>query len=511
MDAVRKIDLVELARLKEAGEREHTPPDPVRLIFALRQIGYNLEQALADLLDNSIAAGANSVLIRFLCDSERIRSLAIVDDGAGMNERELSEAMRFGSAKERDRFSLSRFGMGLKLASFSHARSLTVLTRQRGRAQGRRWTINGINAGWGCDRLDQAEVASMLRRPWGGIDLKRNGTVVLWDDIDRFSQPTGGLRTALRTIQRRLEVHLGLAFHRFLENGTVKIAMDQQRIGTSEHGIRIPVKPLNPFAYPGSGSRQYPKTYTVSIQGVGDVEAEAHIWPPNSELSEYKLGHKAAARQGFYFYRNDRLIQAGGWNGVVQHDAEPHSSLARVRIDLPPDLDTRFGLNVQKSAVVVPPGFEDAVEKSRSTEGESFDAFRRTAQLVYRKQDRKGAKLLPAVPGNGMPVKVQRAAETMLDPKAAGTRMIDFRWDELPADTVFDIDRDDGVLRLNKAYRERLLRELPASTTDLPVVKMLLFLLLKDEFLQDRVSAVRRTRLANINHLLREAILMDKG
>ena len=373
MDAVQRENIVDLADFKASTEREHTPPDPARLIFALRQVGYNLEQALADLLDNSISAGASTILIRFLCDRTHIRSLAVIDNGSGMNTAELKEAMRFGSDRDRAQRSLSKYGMGLKLASFSQARCLTVLTHQSSRASGRRWTLDGINAGWACDVLDREEVSAQLKRSWGSIDLSRSGTVILWEDVDRFPQPPGGLRAALRSLQKRLEIHLGLAFHRYLENGTVRIEMDQQIIGLSEHGIRIPVKPLNPFAYPKSGSPDFPKTFNITIDEVGEIEAEAHIWPPNCELPEYRLGQRAAARQGFYFYRNDRLIQAGGWNGVVQHDTEPHSSLARVRIDLPPELDTRFGLNVQKSAVVVPAGFEVAVAESRSADGVPFD------------------------------------------------------------------------------------------------------------------------------------------
>jgi hypothetical protein len=511
MYAAARDDVIELATFAETAEPEVTPPDPARLIFALRQIGYNVEQALADLIDNSIAAGARMVLIRFLCDSARIRSLAVVDDGCGMSETELSEAMRFGSLRERERLSLGKFGMGLKLASFSHARALTVLSHRNGQASGRRWTIDGIEAGWTCEVLDSTEVSSQLQRRWGGVDLKAQGTAVLWDDIDRFSEPTGGLRAALRNLQRRLEVHLGLAFHRYLEEGRLRIEMDQQVTGTREHNIRIPVKPLNPFAYPQSGSPEYPKTFDVSMEGIGKLKADAHIWPPNSEQAEYRLGYRAASRQGFYFYRNDRLIQAGGWNGVVRHDTEPHSSLARVKVDLPPELDSMFGLNVQKSAVVVPTGFEAAVAESRTADGVSFEAFRKQAQLVYRKQDRKAHRLLPAVPGKGVPGRLRRLAETSLNGGESGVRAVDIRWEELPDDMLFDIDRQESVLILNRNHRGKLLNGRRAKPEDLPLFKTLMFLLLKDEFSSDRVSALRRTRLASINELVVEAILMERS
>ena len=312
-------------------------------------------------------------------------------------------------------------------------------------------------------------------------------------------------------MQRRLEVHLSLAFHRYLERKAVHIHLDQQLIGTPEHGINVETRPLNPFAYPRSGAPEYPKTFIISIAGVGDVEAEAHVWPPNSDLSEYKLGHKAAARQGFYSYRSDRLIQAGGWNDVVQHDTEPRNSLARVKFDLPPELDTRFGLNVQKCAVVAQARFEAAVQRCRSCDGTSFDTFRIKAQSVYRKQDNNSSKLLSAVPGKGLPKKLRRGAEHIVDPNATGVREIDFSWEEMPAKLVVDIDRANKTIRLNRSYRRILLRGLPASGTDLPLLKTLLYLLPEDEFLANRVTAKRRTRLSNINELLLQTLLTSRG
>ena len=111
---------------------------------------------------------------------------------------------------------------------------------------------------------------------------------------------------------------------------------------------------------------------------------KAHIWPPNAKDPQYKLGGgRVAARQGFYFYRNKRLIQAGGWNGWREHDAEPHSSLARVAVDMPPELDRHFRLNVQKSKVDVPPNFVSALEAARSGVT-TFAHYVRDAVDVYR-------------------------------------------------------------------------------------------------------------------------------
>ena len=155
-------------------------PDSGRLITALRQIGYNLDQAIADLVDNSVNAKSRTVLIRLLHDGERVCSLAVVDDGHGMDKRELTNAMRFGSNGEQGASTLGKFGMGLKLASLSHARSMTVFTRQHGSAMARRWTVEGISAGWKCDRAkletSLGTLLSSIHRIWPSDNSTRPGS-----------------------------------------------------------------------------------------------------------------------------------------------------------------------------------------------------------------------------------------------------------------------------------------------------------------------------------------------
>src|SRR5207244_3948409 len=180
--------------------------------------------------------------------------------------------------------------------------------------------------------------------------------------------------------------------------------------GSKEHSIRARINSLDPFGYPSSGKAGYPKVFRAVIPDVGALEAEAHIWPAYSDSLAYKLGNKTAARQGFYFYRNNRLIQAGGWNGVVQHETEPHSSLARVRINLPSVLDSTFGLNIQKSAIVVPPGFQEAMMGAVAEDGETFEDYRRTAQLVYRQHGRSVRRLKTPIPRTGLPKKLRTNA-----------------------------------------------------------------------------------------------------
>jgi len=246
--------------------------------------------------------------------------------------------------------------------------------------------------------------------------------------------------------------------------------------------------------------------FPVEITGVGKVLAIAHIWPPNSTSAEYKLGNRAAARQGFYFYRHDRLIQAGGWNGVVEHETEPHSSLARVAIDLPESLDAHFGLNIKKSRIDVPPPFPESLESACAHDGTQFSKYRRAAGQVYRKQDTRSHADLPLVPAGGLPAPVaKRAKELLAEGKKA--RAVDIVWDDLSdQDVLFEVDRDEMCVRLDKRLRRKLLAGRRASAADLPVVKLLFFFLLEQEFDRARQSSQRTQQLQAISDLLHAAL-----
>lgn len=358
---------------------------------------------------------------------------------------------------------------------------------------------------WRCDVLDENDAAKHLAAAWGPLDLTSGGTVVVWDEIDKLPTSTGGLRSTLRQLAKRLELHLGLCFHRFLEARSLAIFIDQQTVGQPNHSIRVDVKPLNPFAYPVSGRSDYPKKFRASLNGLGVLNLEAHIWPPNSEQVQYKLGNKAAARQGFYFYRNGRLIQAGGWNGLIQLDTDPHSSLARVKIDLPTSMDSAFGLNVQKSAVIVPPGFDDAIACARTRDSSSFEEYRRTAQDVYRHQDMRAKKRQPLIPTAGIPKRLAATLKSALLPKGGRGRDVGFEWKRLAPADFFYIDRKRRVIVMNSDYRGRLLRRSHAHQMDLPLLKTMLFLILSEHIDVDKVSTKKKMHLNLVNELLRSA------
>ena len=463
-------------------------PDAGRLITALRQIGYSLEQAIADLIDNSINAGAGTVLLRFMHDGARITAVAIVDDGCGMDEAGLHNAMRFGSTATDSMGSLGKFGMGLKLASLSHAQRLAVHSRKSGAACGRQWTLEGIERGWWCERLNPAVSAELLDRRWGSLDTAVAGTLVLWEQLDKLPSHRRGLKYTLTSLETRLRLHLGLCFHRFLENGSLRILIDQQLESRVGQGLQAEIAPLNPFGYEVSGHADYPRVMTAELSGVGPLSLQTHIWPAYSELPEYKLGRRTAARQGFYFYRNHRLIQAGGWNGLLQDETEPHSSLARIQVDLPEEYDSHFGINVQKSTVLVPTVFEEVLA-GRAEDGHSFEDFRRDAIAVYRSAS-GGLSSAGRFPETGLegPV-LERLRSLYSRPSdSEGFRLV---WSRLRSDEFFRLDHENRRLMLNRDFR---------SAAD-DTVKLLTALVLRNDLASEPRPA-RRKELDAINELL---------
>ena len=149
------------------------PPDPRGILNALSRIGYSMAEAISDLLDNSVDAKADQVLIRLWHDGERLTEVSIVDNGRGMAESVLDEAMRFGAQVPHEEADLGKFGLGLKSATFSQARRLTVVSRQRGASSGRRWTVDGISAGWELERVAVEEIEQLLDRDWGPLAPRR--------------------------------------------------------------------------------------------------------------------------------------------------------------------------------------------------------------------------------------------------------------------------------------------------------------------------------------------------
>lgn len=492
-------DFVEMRVIGDDAVR----PDPGGIIKAFARIGYKLAEAIADIVDNSVDATASNVLIRFFCTDEAIQRIVIVDDGSGMSDERLLRAMQFGANIEHASTDLGKFGIGMKSASFSQCQCLSVVSMNAGKVTGRRWTVESIRKGWRCERLHPDDACDVLANEWGDVTIGKHGTAVIWDELDRLQVPKGGRDVSLRNLFNQLCTQLGIVYHRFLQRKVLSIKVDAITYGEPLPGVARPVLPIDPFAYEKSGNKHYPKTFTVKLEKHA-LKLKAHIWPPLAKGKEYSLGGSAAGKQGFYFYRNDRLIQVGGWNKLRDHETEPHLSLARVSVDLPAEVDSLFHLDVQKSSLDVPPGFDEAVRSARAG-NVTWSDYIHDADLVYRRGETAEPKNAPIVLGGGVSRRIQSRARSVLTNGEKRQRKIRMKWSKLAPDVFFDIDRENHVIKLNQLFRDAITAGGKGSQ-DGAVVKTLVFLLLRDEFNRERVRQGAREWIDDCNKMLIGAV-----
>ncbi|MGC4761398.1 ATP-binding protein [Micromonospora sp. DT46] len=400
------------------------PPDP----HAFDGLGRNhrIETALADLVDNSVDAGADQVLIRFVQRDGRLCSLYVVDNGRGMSGDVIDTAMTVGGRREYGSDDLGKFGLGMKASSFSQARSLTVLSRAAGNVPvGRRWRLSS-RRDFRCDVVPPDFSAAELDRSWG-MSLADSGTVIRWDDVTGFPVTEDPIRvqefvTATATV---ILNHLGLVFHRLLVGQRLGIRVDVEDVTSALVGAPFDVVALNPFAYHKSGHPAYPKHLVASVSG-HRLEFNCHIWPARSKSEHFRLPGGQVERQGLYFYRRGRLLHSGGWDGVTVSD--PRLQLARVEIDIEDDVAGLFRMNPEKSRVTVGPEFAHLAEEAIAEDGTKMVDYLRDAETTYKKsreRSRNRRRMYP--PGKGLEPALKRAIADEV-PFLDNERDLDIRW-----------------------------------------------------------------------------------
>ncbi|WP_406189740.1 ATP-binding protein [Streptomyces anulatus] len=477
-------------------------PPAARYVESLTHQGYGFEAAVADLVDNSIDAGAHNVVISFLRDDQRLVGLLVVDDGSGMNDETLDTAMTVGGRQEYGDSALGHFGAGLKAASLSHADSLTVISRtKRSPSTGRRWLTASARADFTCDIVDPRYCQALVDRYDGLIEW--HGTIVRWDRVRAFETiTTGQADRFLNDAIEKLETHLGLHLHRFLARDDFNVDIVVEDVTTREELDHRGVEPIDPFGYRVSGRPGYPRTYTAPVEGVGEVPLTAHIWRPKSPLVSFRGIGPLAERQGFYIYRNDRLVQAGGWNST--RSPEGHLALARIAIDLPAEANDVFSLTVKKDGVSVTPAFARGLEQAVDSAGNDFAGYVKEAEATYREAARRATEpqrkaVLPA--GKGLDPRLKRTLRDEL-PELEGEDPITFRWDSLRSDVFFELDREERVVKLNKEYRQVFNGGRRGGLNDAPVVKSMLYLMVNEIFQKERVRATHIDNIALWNSVL---------
>ena len=336
------------------------PPSAASMTASLRDLGYSLETAIADIVDNSISAKATDIQI--VCDiGSEVPAIVIADNGSGMTEEEVIAAMRPGSTspkQERSESDLGRFGLGLKTASFSQCKRLTVVSRKEEVISSAEWNLNLIEEinDWTLIVLDSEEIKSL---PYCDL-LKAKGTLIIWRDLDRLFQDEKGIKRdelvydKLKNVDR----HLSLVFHRFL-SGEIK---GRDKLTISINGKNVDA--FDPFCRKNSATQILAKE-KVWI-GDSQIELQPYILPHYSRLGAseeklYKDRSDFVSNQGAYVYRNGRLMAWGDWFRIATKGEA--TKLARVQIDFPNSLDEKWGIDIKKSKASAPPAVKDRLRQ----------------------------------------------------------------------------------------------------------------------------------------------------
>lgn len=381
------------------GKGVHLPPNARRLVKILASVGHTLPSAVADIVDNAISKDATEISIRFgRPDDGHGRWMTITDNGCGMDNARLAEAMRIGSDTDYESGDLGKYGYGLKGASWSQTNSFTVVTKQAGRP--------ACHLSWNAETMDSWEAQDGPLEPWveEATAIADHGSSVFWANM----RPPRAVPLAKGTDPHTSEVmdlhrHLGLVFHRFL---------DGKATGRKKVAIRINnvlVESNDPVGHPKVQSYDRKTIRVPTATKDAFVHVQAFLLPSEAEVKEMHGDDSEAIRkdldrigmygrrnesQGVYVYRNQRLIQWGGWHQMWATTDEK-TKLARVTVDFGTDLDDQFAVNISKQKVTLSQQLQEETKKLA-------EVARNDSKRKYLDQDRprKPKKAAPQTGGS---------------------------------------------------------------------------------------------------------------
>lgn len=327
-------------------------PDANNLLASLRDIGYTLGTAVADLIDNSITAGAREIRINAIYGGQS-SVLQVIDDGAGMDLDALKIAMKLGARNpndDRNLNDLGRFGLGLKTAAFSQGKKLTVISKKLDDVfVGRRWDLARI------EKTNKWELEQISEFKQFEKSLKNHGTLVEISNLDRLGNKNRSHQVSETDFWSHLNEmgdHLGLVFHRYI-SGEPKLRKIKIFFNGNE------VKAIDPFLGEFSGN-SIPKDKHLG------VTIQSHILPHHSSIEglvsplRYKqvLGEDGLnLKQGFYVYRNSRLIIWGTWFNIIAQTIS--TQLLKIQVDIPNTNDFEWKIDIKKSRATPPLELKD--------------------------------------------------------------------------------------------------------------------------------------------------------
>lgn len=360
-------------------------PSPDVLMKSMRSIGYSFKTAVADIIDNSISAKATEIKIFSPINDDLY--IAFYDNGDGMDRDELLNAMKYGS--HRDSYSetdLGRFGLGLKSASLSQCKKLTVVSKKGNDVSAFCWDLDSVlvTKAWECLELDDDEINALPQ-----INVLKNsnhGTLVIWQNFDIVYKRSNGLvQETLSEDMEETEKHISLVFHRYLNRpfNPLRIYINNDR-----------VKGLDPFLE-SHDKTDSQKPSPINCEGE-TIIIQQFILPHMNDLSDEdieKLGGNEFLQngQGFYIYRNDRLIIYGTWFRLAPTSMNSELyKYGRIKVDIPNTLDDLWDIDIKKQNATIPRSILGSLKKAvANVRGRSRDKSAKRTRLKLEKDDNK--------------------------------------------------------------------------------------------------------------------------
>ena len=332
------------------------PPDVARITEGLRDTGYDFNTAIADVIDNSISAGATLVDVRVAVDFAGEIIISVADNGEGMDHDGLVNAMKYGSKRRQNPKSLGKFGLGLKTASTAFCERLSVISRANADAA-------ALRATWDLDQMATSNSWALHIEPADAICGQildatapaHTGTVVLWEKIDRLLESYKDRRArpfqkAVDRLQAALREHISVVYQRFLDPADAREKTVEIRVNGSA------VEPWDPFCLSETKAPVAEQKMEVTQHNGQKAcfTVRAFILPRKEEFSSEAAKDAAkvsAERQGVYVYRENRLIHGPDWMGMYKQ--EPHFSLLRIELSFDFLLDDSFQVDIKKSRILL--------------------------------------------------------------------------------------------------------------------------------------------------------------
>jgi hypothetical protein len=449
-------------------QKAEAAPKASSMIETFRAIGYSLETAVADIIDNSISANAKNIVINRIWHGGK-SVITIKDDGDGMDSDEIVEAMRPGARnplQDRSEADLGRFGLGLKTASFSQCRKLSVLSKRR----------NGCPAYWSWDldyveESDKWELLQWLPNAFmREMDEMQSGTLVIWTDMDRVLSPQtleadNNAKRKFSDALDKVRNHIAMTFHRFIEDKSVRIFWGSHLI-----------EAWNPFCPNEKNKRQIMND--ENLRGGGVVKG--YILPHKNNFSS-EWAYKEAegingyhAQQGFYVYRNKRLLLAGNWLGLFRK--EEQYKLVRIQVDLPNTLDTEWQIDIKKSKAYPPTTCREQLEAyAKLARNKGAEVYRHRGKILKQKAGQNFQPLWLEKRKDSKWYFIINREHTMIhdlkdmakyQPEQAIETLLKFVEESLPAKTIY----------INEAQGDEM-QKIPYSDMDINDIKSILALM----------------------------------